>query len=396
MSDLLKMLGRSRPLFERDIAVHDARLRELVDGSRILVVGGAGSIGQAVVQELFVRSPARLHVVDISENNLVELVRDIRSSLGYIKGEFKTFAIDFTSVEFQALLGSTGGYDYVFNLSALKHVRSERDEFTLMRMLDVNALATDRLLAWCNERGAKRLFCVSTDKATNPANMMGCSKRIMELMLFAGCGSTTVSTARFANVAFSDGSLLHGFNQRIAKQQPISAPSDVRRYFITRKESGLLCMSACLLGAARETFFPKIESDLRLITFSEIADRYLRSIGYEPVRCATEEEARAKVEMLRRRRQWPVFYFDSDTSGEKPFEEFFTPSSDVDMTRFEDIGVIRNPMPHNLEGLHAFRTQINRLKAGREWSKSQLLTLFQSLVPEFKHQETGKYLDDRM
>jgi FlaA1/EpsC-like NDP-sugar epimerase len=383
MSDLLKMLGRSRPLFERDVAAHEDRLRELVGGSRILVVGGAGSIGQAVVQELFVRSPARLHVVDISENNLVELVRDIRSSLGYIEGEFKTFAIDFTAVEFQALLESTGGYDYVFNLSALKHVRSERDEFTLMRMLDVNALATDRLLAWCNQRGVKRLFCVSTDKATNPANMMGCSKRIMELMLFAGSGSTTVSTARFANVAFSDGSLLHGFNQRIAKQQPLSAPSDVRRYFITRRESGLLCMSACLLGTTRETFFPKVESDLSLITFSEIADRYLQSLGYEPVRCSSEDEARAKVEMLRRRRQWPVFYFDSDTSGEKPFEEFFAPTSDVDLNRFEDIGVIRNPMPRNLDGLHAFRAQINRLKAGREWSKSQLVALFQSLVPEF-------------
>ena len=231
--DILKLIGRTAPLFDDDISSRRKELEALVSNSRFLVIGGAGSIGQAVTREIFKRNPLALHVVDISENNMVELVRDIRSTLGYIDGDFRTFALDCGSNEYRALMNASEGYDYVLNLSALKHVRSEKDPFTLMRLIEVNILNTIKTVQMAKAQGAKKYFCVSTDKAANPVNMMGASKRIMEMFLMRESESMEISTARFANVAFSDGSLLHGFNQRFAKRQPISAPNDVRRYFVT-------------------------------------------------------------------------------------------------------------------------------------------------------------------
>jgi FlaA1/EpsC-like NDP-sugar epimerase len=251
MSDeagVLGLIGRKSTLFGDDVDVLSDALSSLVKSSRFLVIGGAGSIGQAVTKEIFKRSPKVLHVVDISENNMVELVRDIRSTLGYIDGEFRTFAVDCGSSEFEALISSEGPYDYVFNLSALKHVRSEKDPYTLMRMLSVNIFNTLKTFRLARDNGAKKYFCVSTDKAANPVNMMGASKRIMEMFLMRESETMPISMARFANVAFSDGSLLHGFNQRFAKRQPFSAPNDVRRYFVTPQESGELCLMSGLLG----------------------------------------------------------------------------------------------------------------------------------------------------
>ena len=238
--DILSFIGRESELFSKDLNEWNDELLRIVEGSRFLVLGGAGSIGQAVTKEIFKRNPAKLHVVDISENNLVELVRDIRSSLGYIPGDFRTFALDIGSVEYDAFFKADGGYDYILNLSALKHVRSEKDPYTLMRMVDVNVFNTDKTVRQAVEAGATKYFCVSTDKAANPVNMMGASKRIMEMFLMRRSLDMKISTARFANVAFSDGSLLHGFNQRLEKRQPIVAPKDVRRYFVTPKESGEL------------------------------------------------------------------------------------------------------------------------------------------------------------
>lgn len=256
--DYLSLIGRNAPLFVTDVFKHDKHLREVVADSRFLVIGGAGSIGQAVTREIFKRAPKVLHVVDISENNMVELVRDIRSTLGYESGDFRTFAIDCGSPEYAALNSSEGPYDYVFNLSALKHVRSEKDPYTLMRMVQVNVFNTLSTLGIARSSGAKKYFCVSTDKAANPVNMMGASKRIMEMFLMRESLTQSISMARFANVAFSDGSLLHGFNQRFAKRQAISAPNDVRRYFVTPQESGELCLLSALLGENRDIFFPKL------------------------------------------------------------------------------------------------------------------------------------------
>ena len=289
--NILKLIGRTNTLFNEDIFFYEKELKKLVSKSRFLVIGGAGSIGQAVTREIFKRKPLALHVVDISENNMVELVRDIRSTLGYIDGDFRTFAIDCGSNEYKALINSTKTYDYVLNLSSLKHVRSEKDPFTLMRLIEVNILNTIQTIKIAKTHGTKKYFCVSTDKAANPVNMMGASKRIMEMFLMRESESIEISTARFANVAFSDGSLLHGFNQRFTKQQPISAPNDVRRYFVTPQESGELCLMSCLLGQNRDIFFPKLSEQLHLTTFSDIAERYINNLGYELYHCSSEQEA---------------------------------------------------------------------------------------------------------
>ena len=398
--NVLQLIGRTQPLFANDVAAAEQQLSELVASSRFLVIGGAGSIGQAVTREIFKRKPAVLHVVDISENNMVELVRDIRSTLGYIKGDFRTFAIDCGSREFRALMNTSNGYDYVLNLSALKHVRSEKDPFTLMRLIQVNILNTLSTLQLAREHGVRKYFCVSTDKAANPVNMMGASKRIMEMFLMRESLDGLISTARFANVAFSDGSLLHGFNQRFAKQQPISAPNDVRRYFVTPQESGELCLMSCLFGENRDNFFPKLSEALDLTRFSDIAKRYLRAVGYEAVQCVSEEEARARVVELIPRRQWPVYFFASDTTGEKDFEEFFTDAETLDMERFDSIGVIKNEAeafkdwhPAKLDW---FMDEIESIRKKSTWEKQPIVDLFNQMIPDFNHMETGKYLDNRM
>lgn len=392
----LELIGRSAPLFDADIARLQDKLLNLVSGAKFLVIGGAGSIGQAVTREIFKRKPKMLHVVDISENNMVELVRDIRSTLGYSEGDFRTFAIDCGGREFEALMASEGPYDYVLNLSALKHVRSEKDPFTLMRMIQVNVFNTVNTLDLARKGGARKYFCVSTDKAANPVNMMGASKRIMEMFLMRESLTQPISMARFANVAFSDGSLLHGFNQRFAKRQPFSAPNDVRRYFVTPQESGELCLMSCLLGENRDIFFPKLSEKLHLITFSEIAVRYLRHLGFEPYECASEDEARDRAAELIANKQWPCYFFKSDTTGEKDFEEFFTDKEDLDMTRFESIGVIRNQSVFDSNQLDSFVRGVEALRAKPTWNKAGIVELFFDMLPEFAHKETGKYLDQRM
>ena len=394
--NILKLIGRDKELFEEDILIHEKELSEIVSSSRFLVIGGAGSIGQAVTKEIFKRNPQKLHVVDISENNLVELVRDIRSSFGYINGDFQTFALDCGSTEFDAFWNADGNYDYVLNLSALKHVRSEKDPFTLMRMIDVNIYNTDKTIQQSIEKGVKKYFCVSTDKAANPANLMGASKRIMEMFLMQRSEQIEIATARFANVAFSDGSLLHGFNQRIQKRQPIVAPNDVKRYFIIPKESGELCLMSTIFGENRDIFFPKLNEKLHLITFSEIAVRYLNEIGYEPYLCENEEEARRRVAELSENGKWPCLFTSSDTTGEKDFEEFFTENEKLDLSRFKNLGIIKNDAIYDAKLIEFFSETIKAMKKNRQWTKEQLVQLFFRMIPDFDYIEKGKYLDSKM
>ena len=400
IDNILPLVGRTKPLFDSDISSREAEIRDIIHNGKFLVIGGAGTIGSAICRELFARDPRVLHVVDISENNMVELVRDIRSSAGYGTGEFATFALDCGSDIFRALIRAQverfGGYDYIFNTSALKHVRSEKDPWTLMRMVDTNVFNTDSTIEMAEQMGTKKYFCVSTDKAANPVNMMGASKRIMEMFLNRRSVTQLVSTARFANVAFSDGSLLYGFNRRIEKNQPISAPNDVRRYFVTPRESGELCMMSCLYGENRDIFFPKLDEELNLVTFSSIADKYLENLGYEPVRCATEQEARDRVGELKAQRKYPVYYFTSDTTGEKDFEEFYTDKEDLDFDRFRDIGVIRNSIDYDDVKLDFFTHEILKMRDKGSWSRIELIDLFNYMIPNFNHKETGKFLDSRM
>jgi nucleoside-diphosphate-sugar epimerase len=416
--NILNLVGRNSELFCEDISQYESRLSAIVQTSRFLVIGGAGSIGQAVTKEIFKRNPRKLHVVDISENNMVELVRDIRSSFGYIDGDFQTFALDVGSVEYDAFWKADGQFDYVLNLSALKHVRSEKDPFTLMRMIEVNIFNTDKTLRQCIENGVKKYFCVSTDKAANPVNMMGASKRIMEMFVNRRSNLINVSMARFANVAFSDGSLLHGFEQRITKRQPIVAPNDIKRYFLIPKESGELCLMSCIFGENRDIFFPKLSENLHLITFAEIAGKYLRQKGLEPFHCQTEEEARnffndnstnqrinpstsrmlsgQQINKSTNQQRWPCLFITSDTTGEKDFEEFFTEHETLDMEHFHNLGIIKNEL-ENFDGpIEYFEYSIKSLKKSKSWTKQEIVDLFHYMIPDFGHKETGKYLDEKM
>ena len=394
--DYLELINRKEHLFNDDLKVINKTLNEIVSSSRFLVIGAAGTIGQATAKEIFKRNPIALHAVDLSENNLVELVRNIRSTFGYISGDFKTFALDCGSREFEVLMSKEDKYDYILNFSALKHVRSEKDPYTLMRMIDVNIINTLKTIDMAKINGTKKYFCVSTDKASNPVNMMGASKRIMELFLMRESQNITISTARFANVAFSDGSLLHGFNMRYAFNQPIAAPNDIKRYFVTSQESGELCLISCLLGENRDILFPKLDENLDLITFSSIARRFLNFYGYDVYECDSEDEARDRADELIRAKKWPCYFFKSDTTGEKDFEEFFTSNEKLDLNRFINLGIVKNSLDYSPEKLEYFLNQINEIKISNDWDKKEILSIFKSILPNFTHVDKGKNLDQKM
>lgn len=389
------MLGRSSSIFEEDINERAIEIEQLVSNGKFLVIGGAGSIGQAVVREIFKREPKLLHVVDISENNLVELVRDIRSSLGYIKGDFRTFALDCGGREFEVLVKAEGPYDYVLNLSALKHVRSEKDSYTLMRMIDINIFNTIKVLE-LTKGDLKKYFSVSTDKATKPVNMMGASKRIMEVFLMRESVNNKISTARFANVAFSDGSLLYGFTQRILKKQPIAAPNDIKRYFLTPQESGELCLISCLFGENKDIYIPKIGDKLTPKTFSEMANSYIKEMGYEPVECSSEDNARMSINWLIENKKWPCYYFKSDTTGEKEIEEFYSENQIVDYSQYKKIGVIKNELDFDSKLIDEFIRDINIIRNKEVWSRSEIILAFKKILSDFEHNEKGKFLDEKM
>ena len=392
----LNLIDRTHKLFEDDITKSESELQKEISNSNFLVLGGAGTIGQAVTKEIFKRNPKKLHVVDISENNLVELVRDIRSSFGYIDGDFKTFVLDIGSNEYDALIESDGDFDYVLNLSALKHVRSEKDPFTLMRMIQVNILNTIKTIEQSIANGTKKYFCVSTDKAANPVNMMGGSKRIMEMFLMKKSKEIKISTARFANVAFSDGSLLHGFDQRIKKMQPIAAPSDIRRYFVIPEESGELCLMSTIFGENRDIYFPKLEENLHLISFADIAKRYLDSLGYTPHLCKDEDEARSEVTKLVSEKKWPCLFSESNTTGEKSYEEFYTENETLNMETYNKLGVIKNQPSFDDEKLTHFLATIAKMRTSKKWNKEEIVALFHHMIPNFGHVEANKFLDSKM
>lgn len=391
-----EIIGRTSNLFADDLVKFSGALDEAVSGSSFLVIGGAGSIGQAVTKEIFKRDPSVLHVVDISENNLVELVRDLRSTVGYTSGEFATFAIDCGSEIFGSFYRNSGPYDYVLNLSALKHVRSESDPYTLMRLLEVNIVNTLNVLDLASVFEAKKYFCVSTDKAANPVNMMGASKRLMEQAIFGAQSRVKVSSARFANVAFSDGSLLHGFNQRFLNKQPISAPSDVRRYFVSKDESGLICLFSTIFGNSLDIFFPKLIDPSTATTFSDIACKYVQAKGYEPFMCSSEQEARSRCRELISRGQWPCYFFNSDTAGEKSLEEFYMADEVLDLDSFKAVGIVKFKNRSGPLDTGRFMEDLQQIKLQHKWSRSELIDLVTRYLPEFTHLDADKFLDGRM
>ncbi len=390
------LLNRNRSIFKEDFKKNEDLLSEEIENSSFLIIGAAGTIGQAVTKKIFFRNPKVLNVVDISENNLVELVRDLRSSKGYITGEFKTFCIDYGSREFEVFFNETEPYDYIFNFSALKHVRSEKDPYSLMRMIKVNITFLSKLLKMIKDKNLKNYFSVSTDKATNPENLMGATKIIMERMLFDKGISHNVSSARFANVAFSDGSLLFGFNQRYKKKQPITAPTNIKRYLLTKEESGELCVLSGLMGENRDIFFPKMSKESDLYDFTTIAKKYISLLGYEPYECSTEEEARRNAEDLISKGKWPCYFEQSDTTGEKFIEEFYDSSEILDLETYKSIGVIKNKTASNKESMTYFLNSLEKLSEKGTWTKRDILKLFFDILPDFQHEEKSRYLDDKM
>lgn len=392
----LDIIGRTKSLFENDLNDQIKFINKKIKFSSFLIVGAAGTIGQSVTSEIFSLNPKKLHVVDISENNLVELVRFLRSSEGYNDTDFRTYVLDSASDDFKAMVKVNGPYDFILNLSALKHVRSEKDPYTLSRLIEVNIFNSVDLCKLANINNAEKYFCVSTDKAANPVNMMGASKRIMELFLIRESENQKISFARFANVAFSDGSLLHGFNQRFLNKQPLSAPNDVKRYFVTRKESGQLCLMSCLFGENRDIFFPKLIEELHETNFADIARRFLAFKGFEPYECYSEEEAREKTSELIQKGKWPCYFFKSDTTGEKNLEEFYTQDEDIDISLFEDIGVVKNKLLYNNTKLKNFENSFRNWQVSKKRNKKDLVSIFRDCLPEFSHSEKGKFLDQRM
>tara|TARA_Y200000002_G_scaffold157518_1_gene130287 strand:+ start:13522 stop:14709 length:1188 start_codon:yes stop_codon:yes gene_type:complete len=392
----LALFNRTNSLFEEDLKILDEELNSVIENSKFLIVGGAGSIGQAVSTEIFKRNPKLLYVIDISENNLVELVRSLRSSYSNQKTDFKTFAIDCGSQEFEVFMSQNLKFDYVLNLSALKHVRSEKDPYTLMRLIRVNIFNTLHVLKLTKHSKLKNFFTVSTDKAANPVNLMGASKKIMEKFLFRESKSQNIALARFANVAFSDGSLLHGFNQRISKKQPLSAPSDIERYFITSKESGELCLLSSLLGDNRDIFFPKLSENFKLLKFSEIAKNYLINLGYEPYLCESEDHAKELSQSLIGKGKWPCHFFESDTTGEKPFEEFYSEEETLDLNKFKEIGIIKNNLNFDHDLLNSFENKILKFLDAKKWNKKEIVEVFEEVLPDFRHIEKNKNLDQKM
>jgi FlaA1/EpsC-like NDP-sugar epimerase len=394
---LARILDRNRSLFGDTVSKSQNELRQAVGSSRILVIGAGGSIGATFVKVMAPFKPAALHLVDLSENNLVALVRDLHAEQLAPPAEFATYAIGFDEVEFYQYLRSVPRFDYILNFAALKHVRSERDPFTAMRLLRINVLANYDLLTALHDLAPRRYFCVSSDKAVNPASLMGASKAFMERVCLGQAETIPFSSARFANVAFSEGSLLQNFCQRIERGQPLAAPSDVRRYFISHEEAGQLCLLACFLGGNREIFTPGLQANLDLKTFSEIAAMILEEYGHAPLLCGSEKEAlRRAREPIAPRAAWPCYFAPSDTSGEKPVEEFCGSDETVDAARYPNINVVTHPRITSHEKISAAIEQIKRCRQLGSWTKDKLFAAVQSAVPEFTHLDRRANLDDKL
>lgn len=389
--------GRAQSMFLADIDAHRDELRAAIAGKRVLVIGGAGTIGSSYIRALLPFGPAQLVVVDLSENGLTELTRDLRSTCGmFVPEDYRTYPISFADPVFAKVFKNNGGFDIVANFSAHKHVRSEKDAYSVQALLENNVLRARALLEMLVERPPEHFFCVSTDKAANPVNIMGASKRVMEDMIMAYSDRFKVTTARFANVAFSNGSLLAGFIERLMKKQPLSSPNDVKRYFVSPEESGQICMLACMLGRSREIFFPKLGEE-QMMTFSSIADAFLQSLGYEVKCCASEEEARQfAAAMPDDSKVYPVYYFASDTTGEKSFEEFYTGDEQVNMRRFAALGVIESVKARPVSELQTFFASMRALLDRDDVTKAEIVQAIQRFIPNFEHVEKGKNLDQKM
>ena len=386
-------------MFISDIEANKSQLNKEIEGKKVCVIGGAGSIGSSFIKAILPFKPKQLVVVDLNENGLAELVRDVRSTEGlFVPNEFRCYTLDFADPIFERIFKENNGFDIVANFSAHKHVRSEKDKYSVQALIENNVIKTRKLLNLLTEIQPQHFFCVSTDKAANPVNIMGASKRIMEDLVMAYNKYFSVTTARFANVAFSNGSLPDGWIHRLQKKQPLAAPNDVKRYFVSPEESGQICMLACVLGKGGEVFFPKLGED-QMLTFSEICDAFIKTNGFEPDHCSTDEEAKLKASRLNysdSQLKYPTVYFKSDTTGEKAYEEFYVPGEKIDMQRFKALGVVEQTSRHNMEEVNKFFDHIKNIFAKDYFTKAQVVDAIKEFIPNFEHEEKGKNLDQKM
>ena len=402
MFDLDEFIGknvtkREKSMFLKDIENNKDVLIKKIQGKKVLVIGGAGSIGSSFIKSILPYQPQTLVVVDINENALAELTRDLRSTKGmYIPSEYITYPMDFASPTFKKMFYKYKGFDIVGNFSAHKHVRSEKDIYSVEALLQNNVLHAKLLLDLLTQYPQEEYFCVSTDKAAHPVNIMGASSRIMEDVIFSYSDKFPVKTARFANVAFSNGSLPAGFLARISKLQPISAPSDVKRYFVSPEESGQICMLACMLGKNREIFFPRLEKE-QMMTFDKIAINLLQEYKYDIEMCNSDEEAIEKAVLLKQgSNRYPVHFSISDTSGEKPYEEFYTETEKIDMNRLQALGVVTNKGIPDQGRINVLFQKLNRAFDEVTTTKDDVIAIMKEYLPNFEHIETGKSLDSKM
>lgn len=395
ISDSVTM--RSSSLFANDIEANKDVLTQEIEGKSVCVIGGAGTIGSSFIRAILPFRPSKLVVIDLNENGLAELTRDIRSTYNmYVPAEYRTYTLNFADPIFARIFRKEKGFDIVANFSAHKHVRSEKDKYSVQALIENNDIKAKKFMDLLCEYPPKHFFCVSTDKAANPVNIMGASKRIMEDMVMAYTSKFKVTTARFANVAFSNGSLPDGWLNRVKKKQPLAAPNDVKRYFVSLDESGQICMLACILGKNGEIFFPKLGED-QMLTFSSICNEYVKAIGCEKIECANDDEAKKFAnEMSYETNQYPVVYFKSDTTGEKAYEEFYVPGEKLDMSRFQGIGIIEESEHRPMADIDTFFAEMEDIFANPSFTKEEVVESIKRFIPNFEHEEKGKNLDQKM
>lgn len=388
---------RQKSMFLTDIENNSEELRNEVEGKSLCVIGGAGSIGSSFIRAILPFRPSKLVVIDLNENGLAELTRDLRSTYGlYVPDEYRTYTLNFADSIFARIFREEKGFDIVANFSAHKHVRSEKDKYSVQALIENNDIKAKKFMDLLCEFPPKHFFCVSTDKAANPVNIMGASKRVMEDMVMAYSDRFPVTTARFANVAFSNGSLPDGWISRLMKRQPIASPTDVKRYFVSPEESGQICMLACILGNSGEVFFPKLGED-QMITFSSFCEKFLETAGYNGHMCSSDAEAKSFAhERKEEDKDYPVVYFESDTTGEKSYEEFYVPGEKINMDRFSALGVIEETRRRNMNEVDSFFKELESIFAKEDFTKAEIVEALKLFLPNFEHEEKGKNLDQKM
>ncbi len=391
-----EVLGRTDSFFQKDIDQNKVELTATIEGKKVLVIGGGGTIGSNYIKSILKFKPAAVVVVDSNENGLTELVRDVRSTKDlFVPDTFITYPVNFGSDIFKKIYQEYKPFDIIANFAAHKHVRSEKDIFSIEAMVQNNLLYAHDLLSMVVHDKPSRFFCVSTDKAANPVNIMGATKKLMEDLVISYASKMHCTTARFANVAFSNGSLLDGYIKRMLNKHPLSVPKDVTRYFVSPAESGDICMLTCMLGKTGEIFFPKFKEDM-LTGFYDITHKFLQQLGYTMLECASEHEAKEiAANMKEGDKQYPVYAFTSDTSGEKLYEEFYTDEETLDFNRFISLGVI-NTTGNKLNDLEGFFSKMENFLKNKKVEKSELVQLLGEYIPTFSHIETGKLLDKKM